>query len=99
MRFPVRRPAGRLCLLLLCLGLFACAGARPPPPPGPERAPELSLRPVSFDQLQGWERDRPGEALEAFRRSCGALMQKPDDREVGPQPIFGRFGDWRPACV
>ena len=49
--------------------------------PAVEPAPELVLRPLAFDQLDGWREDDPREALVAFRRSCTKLHA----RGAGPR--------------
>ncbi len=83
----------RLLLLLAGLTLAGCA-AEPPPPP----APKLELHPTSFDQLEGWRRDDPSQALTAFRTSCIKLDQRAADDPIGPDEIFGRVGEWQLIC-
>ncbi len=61
------------------------------PVPGP-----LRLAKASFADLPGWSDNDPRAALSAFRRSCAALLVKPDQAPMGG--YAGTVGDWRPAC-
>jgi membrane-bound lytic murein transglycosylase A len=91
------RSAGSLLLLAAGLGLTACAAPEklaPAPPP----EPVLELRPTSFDELGGWQQDHPAAALDAFRRSCGALGNRSYDEPLGPMEVAGSVGDWLAIC-
>jgi membrane-bound lytic murein transglycosylase A len=90
-------PGGCLAQALLALTLAACAAAPPPVPPAPPE-PKFELRPLAFDQLDGWLDDDPSEALAAFRRSCAAMTNRDGDNPMGPEPVLGRVGDWLEAC-
>jgi membrane-bound lytic murein transglycosylase A len=98
MRSLVWPPAGRLVSLLFVLALTACAAVPPArvPPTPPE--PKFELRPLTFDQLDGWRDDDPSQALAAFRRSCGALANRDGDNPMGPEPGLGRVADWLETC-
>lgn len=63
------------------------------PFPGP-----LRLTPVDFSALPGWSETDQVQALAAFRRSCGALMQKPPAAAMGGAGYAGTAGDWRAVC-
>ena len=68
--------------------------------PGPDR-PEpdrLVLRPVSFQDLPGWQADDQSAALRALRRSCAALEERADDEPLDIAAPGGRVGDWRAIC-
>ena len=65
------------------------------PPPEPER---LDLAPVGFDSLSGWQDDRQGAALVAFRRSCARFDPEADDQPVGADGRGGVVADWRAPC-
>ena len=65
------------------------------PPPEPER---LDLAPVGFDALSGWQDDRQGAALVAFRRSCARFDPEADDQPVGADGLGGVVADWRAPC-
>jgi len=41
-----------------------------------------TLTPVSFSDLEGWEKDAPAEALGAFKRSCPSMRFKPAWKDV-----------------
>jgi membrane-bound lytic murein transglycosylase A len=89
---------GGVCVVaaLFAAALTACA----PKPLPPDR---LTLKPAGFPDLAGWEDDRHGDALGAFRRSCARLEAVPDDRAMGPAdgptPGFGTVADWRAPCA
>ena len=73
----------------------------PSTPPDEPEAPALALLPRTFAQLPGWAEgdDRLRPALEAFRRSCDAVQNRPPDAlRVAGRPAFGRTRDWVPAC-
>jgi membrane-bound lytic murein transglycosylase A len=90
------RPARSLLLLLAGgLGTVACAGPEAPEVP-PE--PVLELVPASFDQLGGWQQDDPTAALDAFRRSCGALATRSYDEPLGRMEAAGSVGAWLAIC-
>jgi membrane-bound lytic murein transglycosylase A len=63
----------------------------------------LQLRPIAFDQLEGWQQDDPSAALGAFRRSCARLAGLPDARAMADDPtmaqLAGTLGAWRGACA
>ena len=74
--------------------MYACA-------PGPEKAEpdRLVLRPVSFDDLPGWEADDQSAALQALRRSCAALDERDDDEPLDIAALGGHVGEWRGICA
>jgi membrane-bound lytic murein transglycosylase A len=98
---PERRPArhrrATLVVALLAI-LSACVPAAPPPPKLPE-APHLTLTPVEFTSLPGWNEDHIVEALPSFLRSCAALAKLGDDEPVGSNRVGGTAGQWRAACA
>ncbi len=69
--------------------------------------PRLTLAPVGFAGLNGWNDDRVAAALPALLRSCRKLLAKPDNAAVGAKteaaktagPDFGTVVDWRPVCI
>jgi membrane-bound lytic murein transglycosylase A len=67
--------------------------------PRPPAAPRLTLTPVAFDALPGWETDRVAEALPALRRSCARLEARPDDAAAGPAGSGVTVRDWRAPCA
>ena len=58
----------------------------------------LALDPVTFAGLQGWQDGDPRKALEAFRRSCAALLDKAADASMGGAGYAGKVTEWRDAC-
>ena len=59
----------------------------------------FAVRPVSFAQLAGWAENDPHSALDAFRRSCAALLKLPPQQVMGWNGYAGNAADWRPACA
>lgn len=78
--------------LLVSLMLSACAGQTS------RQHHELELKPASYRDLPGWEADRHGEALVAFRRSCDAFAAQSPDKERGAGPAARKARSWQAAC-
>jgi membrane-bound lytic murein transglycosylase A len=57
---------------------------------------------LSFDDLPGWSGDDHAAALATFRRSCARILKlDASDRldvKAANAVLYGRAGDWRPAC-
>lgn len=89
-------------LILLLLALLTAGGvwlmARPVTAPPPGEEPVLTLKPVSFADLAGWDRDNQSEALAAFVRSCEAMLKQPADKPMDGDGFAGTIGDWQPEC-
>jgi membrane-bound lytic murein transglycosylase A len=85
---------------LLALGLAACV-AQPPSPPAtaPQPPAKLTLAPVDFAALPGWQTDAVSAALPALLKSCARRMAQPADAKVGPDGVAGTVGDWRQPCA
>lgn len=64
------------------------------------RAPVAGV--LSFADLDGWAADDQSAALVAFRRSCARILKLGDDAPLDTKSaidgLYGRAGDWRPAC-
>lgn len=58
----------------------------------------LTLRPVTFADLDGWQSDDMRPAIRAFARSCKAMSRRDDDKMVGPDVRMGTIGQWRNSC-
>ncbi|MGE5504304.1 MAG: murein transglycosylase A [Actinomycetota bacterium] len=89
----------RLAALALAAGLAACAppAERPAAPAaGPDR---LTLTPVAFDQLPGWQADRVSAVLPALLKSCERITKLPPDRAIGFEGVGGVAGDWYGPCA
>lgn len=88
----------------LALALVACTPSREAPRPEapalfPDLPADLSLTPVSFTALPGWEGDRVLEALPALKRSCGVFSGRPAGQALGPSVVMGTAADWQALCA
>lgn len=63
-----------------------------------QKEDRLTLAPVGFPDLDGWQGDDMRPALRAFQRSCKAMVRRDDDRMVGPDARMGSIGQWRGVC-
>ncbi len=75
-------------ILILLLLFSACVDMR-----APDR---LALTQTSFSELPGWAQDAPLPALQAFQKSCKALLAKPPNASMG---IGGQASDWHKPCA
>jgi membrane-bound lytic murein transglycosylase A len=63
-------------------------------------APDLvALERVEFTDLAGWTEDDPSGALDAFARSCAAILARDATRSMGGAGFAGTAGDWQPGCA
>jgi len=103
-----RNLAGVASVLALA-GCVTAPSPRPPPsrvisPPPVAAAPSATPRPgfaldaVRFADLEGWTDADPAKGLEAFRRSCIAILDKAADAPLGGIGYAGRVTDWEEAC-
>lgn len=56
---------------------------------------------ISFADLDGWGQDDQSAALAAFRRSCARILALAPAAPLdvkGGDPLYGKAGDWQPAC-
>lgn len=81
-------------VLGLAMVLSACVPVAKPPSE-PDR---LTLHPVAFEQLPGWQQDAAAAALPAVLKSCERLVRLPLDRSIGLDGIGGVAGDWYGPC-
>ena len=54
---------------------------------------------VEFTDLIGWPEDDPSGALDAFARSCAAILARDATRSMGGAGFAGTAGDWQPGCA
>ncbi len=80
-------------LLSACAGMTDTATSLYPA----EDAP-LSITPVNFAALPGWENDKLDGTIEALVRSCSKLKAQPQTRVFGDPAWNITVGDWTPAC-
>jgi membrane-bound lytic murein transglycosylase A len=90
-----RRRASLLFVLLLTLsvagtGLWILL--RPPP------SRSLTLVPLPFHDIRGWQETDARAALAAFQRSCSVILRFEPGRPMGGAGYAGRAADWRSVC-
>lgn len=68
------------------------------PPVEAEAEDKLTLRAVTYAELDGWQSDDMRPAIRAFARSCKAMLRRDDERAVGPDDRMGTIGQWREVC-
>jgi len=92
--------AGARALLLLALSLAYATGSHAQQTQNVNLAAEAKI--LSYADLHGWSEDKQSETLEAFRRSCQRIQKlSPDaplDRKNQHAALYGKAGDWQPAC-
>lgn len=81
-----------LGLIFVCLSLTSCTGGHDKP------KETLSLKPSTFDALDGWEKDHHAAALKAFQVSCTRILKREDSAFFGPDPWAGTYKDWKNLC-
>jgi membrane-bound lytic murein transglycosylase A len=82
-------------VLLAAAGLLsACAGTS-----GSAVDNKVRMAPISFNEIPGWNEDRQGEALVAFRKSCPKLTAGPETKIVtdGGEKIV-TAAEWKTIC-
>ena len=68
------------------------------PEEAPPREATLTLTPVAYSALPGWQDGDQHLALAALARSCARLVTLGDDRSLGGGGVAGTVADWRPLC-
>lgn len=63
-----------------------------------EKPDHLTLKAAKFSDLDGWQSDDMQAALAAFQRSCGRILRRASDRDIGPDPRVGTVADWQKPC-
>lgn len=71
--------------------------------------PRIAWKLTRFSALDGWPGSAPERALDAFARSCDALMARPDDAPANMREalgaehdgasLSGTVADWRAPCA
>lgn len=87
------RRHGAAVLLGLATFLLGCSGGVMTAEAGPQR--------ISFSELEGWGTDDQSLTLDAFKRSCARILKLSPSAPLdtkGGDPLYGRAGDWQPAC-
>lgn len=84
-----RIPAFALLFLLFVAALYILISP-------PVKTTDPLYARLNYSDLDGWQSDDIGQALEAFQNSCEKLIAYPDNRNFGE---FGNAIDWKPACI
>lgn len=71
-------------MCVIALGLLAAETRAQEAVRTPLKIPDTLLEPVAFAALNGWQDDDQSPAFAAFRRSCQALMRRPENPEMRP---------------
>ena len=58
----------------------------------------LTITPVNFAALPGWETDKLDGTIEALARSCAKLKAQDQTKAFGDPGWNISVGDWGPAC-
>jgi membrane-bound lytic murein transglycosylase A len=61
--------------------------------------PMLAMDITKFSELRGWRNSDPRRALDAFRRSCTAILNKAADSSLGGVGYAGTVSEWAHACT
>jgi len=90
--------------LIVVLAVGCAPAPRPTvstPSPALETPPRVVLRGATFSTLPGWFRDRHGQALAAFQKSCVKLLTLPSARNVAANDAApgGTVRDWQGPCT
>lgn len=80
-------------VLSLLVALAGCAAI-----PVAKEDDTLSLAPVSFATLPGWNTDTVSQAIPALAKSCGRISKRDASQNFGVGNFAGTVGDWLPAC-
>lgn len=86
---------------LSLLLLSGCALPSFPSQTAPEKTTAtdaVTLTPVAYTQLPGWNTDGQGDAFIALRRSCKKINSQPPGRSLGAEGLGGTMADWKQAC-
>ena len=93
---PARRTALPVVVAAVVIAA-SLAGCQHQPP-----LPRLTLTPLRFEQLPGWNEDKAAAAVPVFRASCAVITSRRDAEPFDPSVNAGNFGtvgDWRPVCA
>tara|TARA_E500000331_G_scaffold109965_1_gene106964 strand:+ start:205 stop:1389 length:1185 start_codon:yes stop_codon:yes gene_type:complete len=80
------------------IGVFYCLGCAKIPDP-PVSTADLELKRIPVESLPGFETDKVGHALLAFKKSCKKIANKNLNTRFGSQPYSGLVKDWVNTCT
>jgi membrane-bound lytic murein transglycosylase A len=92
----------RTLLLTVSVVLSACSTTPTAPTEKASQYPAddaaLTITPVNFAALPGWETDKLDGTIEALGRSCAKLKAQDQTKAFGDPAWNISVGDWAPAC-
>lgn len=62
------------------------------------KTPSLTLKPVAFTKLPGWNTADLKKSLQTFQVSCKTFMRQNPENDAGSHQIALKVKDWQPAC-
>ncbi|MCK5284891.1 MAG: murein transglycosylase A [Alphaproteobacteria bacterium] len=64
----------------------------------PDKDESLILKPVSYEELPGWNKDNFKTVLPALQRSCERIIKRDTVQAFGSLEQAGTYKDWQPIC-
>lgn len=83
-------------ILCICLFLFSCGEEEKQPLPEGE-TPAVKLEKSSYKDLKGWNKDKLGNAVAAFKKSCSKIINSPAEY-LGNAEIKIKTQDYIKLC-
>lgn len=87
-----------VCILLLFVYLWSMRLKLPTVPPKPQEPPQVTFKPVGFNELPGWDTSDTRTSLTTFQASCRVFLRQAADKEVGSPHFPLTAQDWWPVC-
>lgn len=77
--------------------LTACAAGPTTTATSDDKTP-LVLKPASFSDLSGWDKDDMSGFMKAYAASCARLLKKTPSENFSSDPAWGTYADWQGPC-
>lgn len=82
-------------VLFLLLFITACTAV---PSAVTKKTGDLNIIPARFSDLPNWNQENFVGFAQAYNRSCGKVLNKSAQSDLGSNPIFGKAQEWQIAC-
>jgi membrane-bound lytic murein transglycosylase A len=85
-----------ISLIALAFLLNGCAGTK-----GAAKKDDttpLAMKPASFSDLEGWNKDDFKGFMNAYRTSCTRILKKNPNDKFSSDAAWGTYGAWQDAC-